>query len=574
VGSRPLVTLGWLVAVGTRNQVRRRIARLKNPRYAAALLVGLLYFWWIATPHGMRNGAATAAGPASAALVALAPLGLAAAVFLMWIWSSPAAGLAFTPAEVRFLFPAPLARRDLIRYRLMRSQAPLLVTVALLAIVYRRGAQLDWPLRLVALWLLMTTMQWHQLTASLVRVAVRDHGAPGLRRLGVPLAVVLLVAVALGWGVVARLRAGTGGGLVAALDQPVPRLMLLPFRLAVAPIVASGTRAWAAALPGALLVLVLQYWWLLKSDTAFEEVAAETGRLQAERLAALKAGRGLKRGGKVAAATGRRLRIPLSPRGAPETAVLWKNALALLTEMRPRILVLIVGGVIATGAVSSWAGGSATKGVQAMIGVCAAFAVIATLLGPRMLATDWRRDLAKVELLKTYPLGGFSLAAAEIGAPLVGITAVQLVLLGLVAVLLPFAAVAQGELWRFYLAGLAVAAGLPVVSGMLLAVLNGFALLFPAWSAVGTDRPGGIEHMGQAILTVTGGLLVFAVSLVPPALLGGVVWLVLAGVGPLAAALTAGWVAIVALAAEVVLVVAGLGRLYDRLDPAGAGLVR
>src|ERR1051326_9517401 len=83
-----------------------------------------------------------------------------------------------------------------------------------------------------------------------------------------------------------------------------------------------------------------------------------------------------------------------------------------------------------------------------MIGVCAAFAVIATLLGPRMLATDWRRDLAKVELLKTYPLGGFSLAAAEIGAPLVGITAVQLVLLGLVAVLLPFAAVAQGELSR------------------------------------------------------------------------------------------------------------------------------
>ena len=81
-----------------------------------------------------------------------------------------------------------------------------------------------------------------------MRAGADEHGAGGLRRLGVPLAVGLLAIVALGWslvGAAATVAAPrTAGGLIdrlaVALRQPVPRAALLPFRLVMGPVVATA----------------------------------------------------------------------------------------------------------------------------------------------------------------------------------------------------------------------------------------------------------------------------------------------------------------------------------------------
>lgn len=569
----PMAALAWLVAVGTRNQVRRRIARLKNPRYAAAMVVGLLYFWWIFVPHGRRAEApGISLSPAFAALV---PFGLVVLVLSWWVLGGYERALAFTPAEVHFLFPAPLTRASLIRFKLLRAQPALAMTTVLMAILLR--GSLPWYLRMASVWVLVTTLQWHQITASLVRAGATGHGAVGLRRLGVPLAVVVLAVVALGWSIVTAPTAGGAGPapdlvgrLVAGLTQPVPWVALFPFRLVLAPVLASDAHAWLLALPGALLVLALHYVWLLRTDTAFEEVAAEAGRIRAQRLAAFKAGRLLH--ARPAVRAGRRPRIPLASLGPPATAVLWKNVLALLGDFRLRILGLVVGAILAVGGVTAVASGSLNDGVQTVLGACVGVAAMATVFAPRIVSTDWRRDLAKVELLKTYPLGGFWLAAAEIGAPVLGISVFQLALLVPAAVLLPFGT-GRAAPHGLLLAGAMAALALPAVNGMLVAIHNAFALLFPAWSNIGTERPGGIEHMGQTILTVAGTLALFTVAAVPPTVLGAAVWLVLRPLR-VVAIVAGGGVAIVALGAELALAVFALGWLYDRLDPAAAGLVK
>ena len=47
------------------------------------------------------------------------------------------------------------------------------------------------------------------------------------------------------------------------------------------------------------------------------------------------------------------------------------------------------------------------------------FAAIAVLLGPQMLRNDLRQDLARLPLLKTWPVSGAALIRGEVLAPTV-----------------------------------------------------------------------------------------------------------------------------------------------------------
>ncbi|MBP6671090.1 MAG: hypothetical protein KA180_16665, partial [Gemmatimonadales bacterium] len=145
------------------------------------------------------------------------------------------------------------------------------------------------------------------------------------------------------------------------------------------------------------------------------------------------------------------------------------------------------------------------------------------------------------------------------------LTALQLVLggVGLGALLaqdrLPLPA---SQLALLTVPALAVLAGINIVS---LGIQNGGALLYPAW--VRTEiRPGGIEQMGQHLLTAGVSFLLLLLFLVGPAALGGGIGYLLHGrIGPWAA-LPAGAVAAAALLLEAFLLVDWLG---DRLE-AGA----
>ena len=107
----------------------------------------------------------------------------------------------------------------------------------------------------------------------------------------------------------------------------------------------------------------------------------------------------------------------------------------------------------------------------------------------------------------------------------------------------------------------------PAVNSANLLVQNAAALLFPEWVRLGLARPGGVEAMGQAIVTTFGSMLVLAFLLLVPAVLGLIFGLILLahvgywGLVP-GAAIGAGLVF-----AEVWVITRWLGSAFERQEP-------
>ena len=71
-------------------------------------------------------------------------LALFVIVLLAWIIPHERAALTFTEAEVAFLFPAPVTRRTLIHFKLLRSQLGIFFTTLLLTLFSRAIRRQSW----------------------------------------------------------------------------------------------------------------------------------------------------------------------------------------------------------------------------------------------------------------------------------------------------------------------------------------------------------------------------------------------------------------------------------------------
>src|SRR5580765_6454478 len=137
----------YLQMQSVRNRLRMRLRRLKKPRYLAGAAVGAAYFYFFFF-RGLfagRSSTATAADAAPPETLLLFELIGALALFLMvlsaWIFPHERAALLFSEAEIAFLFPAPVTRRTLIHFKLLRSQIAILFTTLFLTLVSGRFGQ-------------------------------------------------------------------------------------------------------------------------------------------------------------------------------------------------------------------------------------------------------------------------------------------------------------------------------------------------------------------------------------------------------------------------------------------------
>ena len=108
------------------NRLSARLRRLRQPKYLVGAVVGGLYFYFYifgAWFRGRgRGGVMLAPAPEHRFLVeSAAALVLLVVLLLMWIIPHERAALMFTEAEVAFLFPAPVARRTLLHFKLLKS---------------------------------------------------------------------------------------------------------------------------------------------------------------------------------------------------------------------------------------------------------------------------------------------------------------------------------------------------------------------------------------------------------------------------------------------------------------------
>ncbi|HEX2168335.1 MAG TPA: putative ABC exporter domain-containing protein, partial [Longimicrobiales bacterium] len=492
----------WFIARTLRNKLVRQARRLRSPRYAIAALVGLLYFFFIFggwTVDREMSGAWIDVGRTAG------PLLIALFASWWWLWGGHRSGLILTPAETHLLLPAPLTRAQLIRFKIMQAQ-PAIVLSALLGTLLTRGAGLPWPLRLLSLWLLIATLHQHQIAASLVHAAAEEHGRRGLRRNFVPVVIFGIGFSVLMWslfGAVMDVRAAgfshAAGRLTALLEEPGPKIVLAPFRILLAPAVATTLGDWLVSFAAAFAVLAVHYVWVVRMDAAFEETAAAEGERRQELTAAMRAGgiSQLKLAQRKRTATLASPWLPLHPLGRNAYAIFWKNI--LYAQRAVRSIRFLIAAVVVITVVVSMNSGSAGEDVVQFVGiVLLAVAGMLSLFGPIAVRNDLRMDLKHIDLLRTYPLRSRDLAAAEIAASTLTLTVPQVVLVAGGCILLAAAGV-----FNLPSAAILVAAAvllLPLINALALLIQNLLALLYPSWVRLGGDDSGGMEAVGQNMI--------------------------------------------------------------------------
>ncbi len=548
------------------NRLKRQAARVRNPRYALALLLGCA---WLGVVLWHRAPAPSSAQPGGPWIELAAALGVLLLVGWAWLGSPDARVLAFSPAEVTFLFPAPITRRGLIHYKLLRTQLVVLVNVVIwtaLASGQQPGVSI-W-LRAASFWLLITTLALHRLAAALVRSSVAEHGRFGLRHRIVSVGLATAALAALGWGlwdVWPGLVAGASGGATAlrealdrAVNQPGLAAVLWPLRVLVRPLGAASLADWQAAVLPAVGLLVFHYIWVLRSDAAFEEAATEASLARARRHAVSGgAGTGLE--------PSRRAPSPplfqLSSGGWPATALLWKNLAAVLR--RRRALNAAVGLVLGGGIIAIASGDADSTLAQLTGGLALTWLGFTVVLGPQWIRNDLRRDLLHADLLRSYPLRGWAIVIMEASASTIVLTLLELAL-----ATIAFLAFLQDRTLELTLADRSLLLGaavllIPLLNLMAMLLQNAAALLFPGWVRVGGPAAG-IEALGQQLLSTTALWLVLGLALAAPAAIAAVAFTALERLGP-------GWAAGLAVAAglgmfgfQTLALVRWLGRVFER----------
>jgi hypothetical protein len=501
-----------------RNRIVSRLKRLRNLRYLVSFLLGMAYFWFAGFRH-LFDGHSRLQQmglPVGPFVVDLAAVVVLLMMILAWALPKQSAALAFSEAEIQFLFPAPITRRQLLLYKVLRAQPQVFISAAVMSFLMFRGA------KFIGVWACFIALSIYFMFVALGRARLKLLGVGFLVRLPVIAAVAAGVSYLL-WctidreafrGVWAKLRPGRVPDLPALVHGPVADAILFVPRF-----------FGRAVLPASIPQLLVSCGILLAAALLFFELAArmniavEEASVQAsEKLAARRARVAEQPVGRDV--TFRRIpppfRIPAHAR--PEVAIYWKNVTAELRISSPYLLIMAVFALYCLG--QSFYGPELELPVMAFLALFVA--AIFPLLGSSAFAQDMRRDLPRIELLKSYPISGERLVAAEIAGPLTFIAAVELMMLSVAAIIFHTSALpAKLDFFaspEFVVIALMLAT--PVCAAQLL-IRNAVPILLPGWAMRAPDEQRGFNVMGQRLLMMAGNLLVLLFLLLPAACIVG-----------------------------------------------------
>lgn len=562
----------FLFSRSLKNRVLKHLQRLRQPRYLIATAVGAFYLYALFARRLFEVRVAPLDEPAAllleVSLVALALLSLLGA----WVVGMSSWAVAFTEAEVHFLFPGPVSRRALLHFRVAKTLLRTTFSAAVMTLVSGTllGASGLWAF--FGLWLALGTLSLHTTGAALVQFRWTARGGyrwPTRLLVGLGILAVLwgsvqlaLIEVPLPARWTPQTLAVWAQGLLAT---PPLGWLLWPLRAPVQLALARELPTFLAALPAALALFAAHYAWVITRDAAFEEAALEGSEQRREWRNLASPTRVLP------GAREKRPYFALGGAGRPEVALLWKNLVGMRRLGTARgmagLLALILFAVVAALVTSRAQGDTGVWTFAAVI--CAFTAGMITLFGATSVRGDFRQDLQHLDVLRATPLAGWQLVAGQLAAPLLLLVLFQWVALALAVACATLAP--EGALPRAYVLPGAVGAALvgPGLVGGGLLIQNGIALLFPEWASVDPQERG-LDVLGQRVLAFLGSWLVLIVGVLPAAVVGlgaaAAVW----AVAPSAWALAAGGLfAALALAVELAMGVMLLGGLVDKLDPSG-----
>jgi hypothetical protein len=561
----------YITVCSTRNRVRVRLRRLREPRYLFGAIVGLayLYFAVLGPRRGGRRGRPVSGRPPIELLsawqaVGTSVAGLGAVVFALLAWLLPvrAGLLEFSSAEVAFLFPAPVSSRELLLHRMVRSQVGSLIAAIVMAFVLAPSSGLGRLQFVVATWAFLLTVRVYFAAVTLARARFSSP-LPDVRRFAwVPVALLLAVLIIAGGAVALQLMSPPVASaselavrIARATSTGLPSILLWPFAAILRPVFAASFTPFAESMAGSLAVLAVVTAWMLLSDATFESVAGEaegrTGRIGA-RVPVWRA-----------TSTG----WTLAPTGRLEWAFVWKNAMQTVRGTNTGMLRLAAPAVaVLVGLSAAAMAANDFRGPARFVTTLAAgIAGVAIVFGPQMMRHDLRSDFERLDVLKAWPVRAADVIRGEMAWPAFVVSASTWLAIAGVAIFsgTAFPDVPFVNRWALALSAALVA---PALIAAQYTIHNAIALLFPAWVPAGTQQTRGIDAMGQRLIMLAAIVIALGLFALPGTVVAFIVWLALyrvagAAVFVLGAALFAGIVLI-----EVLVVTELLGPAYERLD--------
>ncbi|MHC4821074.1 MAG: putative ABC exporter domain-containing protein [Planctomycetota bacterium] len=579
--------LRFLVLQSFRNGAKRKIARLKNPRYLIPFLVAIAYFVAVFGGQFFFNGDERPARDFGRSFAASTTIewGVTAMLLLQvaitWAIPSTKSGIVFKESEVDFLFGAPITRRELLTFKILATQPALILMTMFFGFFAGFSAGLFRGVMIfVAGWLTFNLLTLHQMGARFMQTSLFRHGKAGWKRNAPALLVIaglvaLVVFSAPALPEFNREITKTGPQWLAELGESPAGWALMPLRAVARLALAPDFVTFATWLPVVMFMVGVLHAWVIRTDAFFEEAAAEQAKEMARVVSAAREGRlgSLRSKPKESA---RSAPWKLASVGPPEGAFLWKTVTGLARSISPLflgLLPLLVAGLVAVDFMASERTGKDLPIASGVLFGLTVMLMMAVMMGQMVPGMGFRGALRHVDILKVLPLHPPRLVRCHVFATLVPLALAEILLAVLAVALCPDLPKKDFTLaWRLSVIGSA-AIVLPAITAISLTLDAALAILFPGWlRPVDTHQPAGMETMGQNMLIMLGKMVGVGVAAVIPGLLVAAIVALGISFGPTAALpgviLLAAAGAGATLAGEIHLVTNWLGRRFENLDPA------
>ena len=598
----PLLYLAWR---SLRGRVVGWLRLMKQPRYLVGTLAGATWVALFALRPMLqidRDAALDQVENLSEWVPLLefsSALLLLILVSLWWLWPYGKALVELTETELHLLLPAPLRRRHIIQYAVLRSQWSVLFGAAIVAFFSSGGRLSVFAWRLLTTWLLLTLWNLHARGRGLWMAQLSElQAARAWRRrvlvVGAASLVLMMVAPAIAALVasVPDIQGDVSKTLQGPLSpdwfrehHPALSVLLLPFRWLSRVVLGGldteltvierlGLLVWPA------LLVVAHDEWVVRAQASFEDASlARSRRLAASQEAGA-------RFLKLKQSQRRAAPFRLRPQGRPELGILWKNLMLAhrtpLTTIGASALLTLTAATAAVTWVSlpTW-----------LIGILVVGALMVLVMTPLTAGHQWRNDLRtdllRAELIRTWPVAGWRLFGAEVAGPAIiaslyatlatgvllvaGVATRHLGVEDVVLVSDTAAALGTTPLGVLVTALLTLIPLVATVATLSATLQNLVALVWPSWVQLGRRRAGSAAHIGQGLITSLGLMVAMTIGLLPGVIVSST-WL-LVQIQVLDVALGAwqlpllGLLTAAPLAAIIAVLIRFGGLLWDRVDP-------
>lgn len=552
-----------------KNSILQRLRRLREPRYLIGAIAGAAYFWFLFFRRAMGahsgNGKLIMMKTLAVSPVVADVASVVLLLLMITAWALPAdsGGLEFTETEIAFLFPAPLRRRDILLYKIVRAQPQALFSALIMTVLgwWRHGL-------FIGVWAAISVLGVYFTLVSLGRARLRLMRIGFLARLaGVAAIVAGLFWIAKSEVSAINFRALKNApqvmnALSVPFEKPLIRTILFIPHLIASAAIPRSVGMLAISVPAALALGVTFFFIANALNVSFEEASIATSQKRAARKDRARS----QRSGSFVMFRRAPAPFRLQETGPVEVAVVWKNLIAL---MRNSIAWVVVFASIMAFMLALALWSHETTTYTAIGSMLIFMACLFPLMGPNVFTNDLRLDIPRLEVLKSYPISGERLIAAEIAAPLLVISILEMLFATSASIM-----IGMGEVHKYtklvatpQFIVVVLLLTLPVCAMQLL-IRNAIPVLFPAWAMRSKDEPRGFVAMGQRIVTLAGNLFVLAVAMIPAAIVFlpslWVAFKFFAGSPVLVAVATMPAVAVIL--AEVWFGVKALGAQFEQLD--------